>query len=96
MGFYNVLSIFCGGEPYLLFFQEALPNWKDKFDILATLRACNYDPHEAINNYMARGGENDVMKAARNTTDAKLMEEKDARIKELEDRIRKLVRSENW
>ena len=40
---------------------------------------------------MARG-DNDTFRAARNCEDAKLLEERDARIKELEDKVRRLVR----
>ena len=75
----------------VLMLQEALPAWTDKHDILATLRVNNYDPHETINNYMARGGDTDTLRAARNTADAKLLEERDTRIRELEEKVKKLV-----
>ena len=32
--------------------QEAVPHWNDKFEILALLRQCNYDPDEVIITYM--------------------------------------------
>ena len=33
--------------------KDAIPDWKDRHDILACLRATNYDPHECISAYMA-------------------------------------------
>lgn len=32
--------------------QEAVPHWGDRHDILALLRACNYDPDECISIYL--------------------------------------------
>ena len=32
-------------------FQEAIPSWGDRHDILSLLRACNYDPDECITTY---------------------------------------------
>jgi len=35
--------------------QETLPDWKDKFDVLAALRACSYNPHQCIATYLDWG-----------------------------------------
>jgi len=35
--------------------QEALPDWKDKHDMLAALRACGYNPHQCIASYLDWG-----------------------------------------
>ena len=39
--------------------QEAFPNWTDKFDMLAALRASNYDPHDCMATYMAYGDDSE-------------------------------------
>lgn len=41
----------------MLFSQEALPNWKDRADILALLRFCNYSPDECIGTYLLLDGD---------------------------------------
>jgi len=35
--------------------QETLPDWKDKHDVLAALRACSYNPHQCIATYLDWG-----------------------------------------
>jgi len=35
--------------------QEALPDWKDKHDMLSALRACSYNPHQCIATYLDWG-----------------------------------------
>jgi len=32
-----------------------LPDWKDKYDVLAALRACSYNPHQCIATYLDWG-----------------------------------------
>ncbi|XP_064632351.1 uncharacterized protein LOC135490785 isoform X2 [Lineus longissimus] len=60
---------------------EALPNWKDKIDILATLRACNYDPDDCIDTYLA-WDDNGAMLSPQNlkAADAKMIEGKNKTI----------------
>lgn len=40
--------------------QEAVPRWKDRADILALLRACNYNPEECIGTYVALEGDGEL------------------------------------
>ena len=37
--------------------EEAFPNWGDRHDILALLRACNYDPDECITTFLHLEGD---------------------------------------
>jgi len=39
-------------RPTCVIVQEALPDWKDKHDMLAALRACSYNPHQCIATYL--------------------------------------------
>ncbi|XP_035826155.1 kinesin-like protein KIN-14D [Aplysia californica] len=73
--------------------EEALPHWKDRADILALLRACNYNPDECIGTYlMLEGDEADWLKPQRTSKEAKADEDKDTRIEELTEKLKKLER----
>ena len=69
--------------------EEALPDWKDRHDILAALRLSNYDPHDCISTYMAVGDKGHIP-AAKSEADVKLIQEKEERIALVEMKFRKL------
>lgn len=58
--------------------EEALPDWQDKYDMLATLRACNYDPGQCIDTYLTVGETG--ISHPKNAADANLMLKKDEEI----------------
>ncbi|KAJ8302055.1 hypothetical protein KUTeg_021042 [Tegillarca granosa] len=69
--------------------EEALPNWKDRHDILAMLRQCNYDADECISTYLHLEG--DVwLTAPKTSKDAKTLKEKDDKIADLQNMLKHL------
>ncbi|XP_059172548.1 uncharacterized protein LOC131953399 isoform X2 [Physella acuta] len=69
--------------------EEALPDWKDRADILALLRACNYSPDECIGTYLLLEGDNWLL-PQRTSKDARADENKDKKIEELTQKLKKL------
>ncbi|ELT88481.1 hypothetical protein CAPTEDRAFT_202491, partial [Capitella teleta] len=69
--------------------EEALPDWKDRHDILAALRVSNYDPHDCIATYLTIG-DHGALAAARRRDDNNIMQAKDEQIKEHKTEIKKL------
>ncbi|XP_055883254.1 uncharacterized protein LOC106052406 isoform X1 [Biomphalaria glabrata] len=69
--------------------EEALPKWRDRADILALLRACNYNPDECIGTYLVLE-EDDWLLPQRTSKDAKADEMKDEKIQELTEKLHKL------
>ncbi|XP_060587224.1 kinesin-like protein klp-3 isoform X2 [Ruditapes philippinarum] len=69
--------------------DEAVPTWGDRHDILALLRACNYDPDECISIYLHLERD-EWMKGPKTSKENKVLMEKEVRILELEKRVRHL------
>ncbi|CAG5133085.1 unnamed protein product [Candidula unifasciata] len=69
--------------------EEALPNWKDRADILALLRVCNYSPDECIGTYLLLEGD-EWLKPKRTSKDAEADENKDHKIEELTQKLKNL------
>ncbi|XP_050411581.1 uncharacterized protein LOC126826649 isoform X1 [Patella vulgata] len=69
--------------------EEALPNWKNRPHILASLRACNYNPDECISLYLHL--ENDVwLTAPKTSQEENTLKNKNFEIKELENKVKQL------
>ncbi|XP_053378155.1 kinesin-like protein klp-3 isoform X3 [Mercenaria mercenaria] len=69
--------------------EEAVPTWGDRHDILALLRACNYDPDECISIYLHLERD-EWMKGPKTSKENKVLMEKEARVLELEKRVKHL------
>lgn len=69
--------------------DEAVPTWGDRHDILALLRACNYDPDECISIYLHLERD-EWMKGPKTSKENKILLEKEARILDLEKRVKHL------
>ncbi|XP_022098806.1 kinesin-like protein KIN-14M [Acanthaster planci] len=81
-------------KPLIRQTQEAVPMWKDKYDIIAALRQSNYDPDDAISTYFAIGDTGVMDRPERLTgVNAKLLKEKDEKISVLQDKYTKLQKS---
>ncbi|KAK3796846.1 hypothetical protein RRG08_015008 [Elysia crispata] len=69
--------------------EEALPHWGDRADILALLRACNYNPDECIGTYLLLDGDG-WLKPQRTSKEARAEENKDERIEHLTRKLKQL------
>ncbi|XP_033647576.1 kinesin-like protein klp-3 [Asterias rubens] len=81
-------------KPLVRQIQEALPMWKDKYDMIAALRQSNYDTEDAISTYFAIGDTGAMDSPDRLTgVNTKLIKEKDEKISILQDKLAKLQKS---
>ncbi|BFZ08123.1 hypothetical protein BsWGS_11162 [Bradybaena similaris] len=69
--------------------EEALPHWKDRADILALLRFCNYSPDECIGTYLLLDGD-EWLRPKRTIKDIEADQSKDQQIEELTQKLKKL------
>ncbi|RUS78956.1 hypothetical protein EGW08_013297, partial [Elysia chlorotica] len=69
--------------------EEALPHWGDRADILALLRACNYNPDECIGTYLLLDGDG-WLKPQRTSKEARAEENKDERIEHLTRKLKQM------
>ncbi|XP_013410211.1 kinesin-like protein KIN-14E [Lingula anatina] len=76
--------------------QETIPDWTNSHDILASLRASNYDPHECISTYFNIGDPvtdpwlKGIVRTKNSAADANSMEQKDKEIEKLKKTIKSL------
>lgn len=69
--------------------------WTDKHDILASLRASNYDVQDCLTTWWVIGDQK-AMAAPRSTLDEKLIKAKDTRIKDLEHQLEESVARQTY
>lgn len=71
--------------------EDAFPDWSDKFDMLAALRASNYDPHDCMATYMAYGDTGGSLSAGHTAQGAAAMEKAEHDVKDLQQRVDQLA-----
>ena len=67
-----------------------MPGWTDRYDILAALRASNYDVQDCVTNLWAAGDQKQSA-APRSSVYEKQLTEKDQKIRELEQKLQEEV-----